>query len=513
MRVLASLTLATCAWTTLGSVAAALEAPGGWTQAQGSALHAGVATEAPEPPYQEAWSAPVALGGPDHQFGLSAPVIAGDTVVCVAPEQVIGFNLQTGVSTFSVKKQLGPSVPPALVSVGAGHTAVVYTEGFGTEPPSGLPTSPSPSTGAAPSVSSSPSSAASPSVGGSSSTSTAATSTQSQLAAFDLQTHEPLWPPVALDQVSRTGVAADGGMAYVGDDLGTIYAIDLAKGTVTWRASVGSSPEAPVALAGGLVIVTVPGDAQNRARVVALKVADGTVAWTYDSRALGAVISGAAVSGDTVYVGFADNALRALNVADGTLRWSSRLTSVMNPTESPAVTDDAVYVVDVLGEIRRFSPSTGARTWDYAVNEQIFRGSPVVAGDHVLAATNRGRLVAIEPTNGHLVWESEASGSLLRSLTPTRDLVLGVRGGTEPGLVAFRHDDAGALIDVVSPTVFNPGTFTRNFALAAALFLLAAIPLGRFLSDRMGPAFIIEDDEAGAPVPVDPWATGEGESP
>ena len=510
MRAVASLALVGCAWMAFGSVAAGAEALSGWTQAQGSALHAGVAADAPEPPYQEAWSTPVPLGGPDHVFGLSAPVITGDTVVSVAPEQVMGFDLQTGASTFTVTKELGPSVPPALVDVG-GHTAVVYTEGFGTEPPSGLPTSPSPSSGATISPSSSPSATASPSGSPSSETSAAALSTESRVAAFDLQTHKRLWPPVALDQVSRTGVTVDGGVAYVGDDLGTIYAVDLAKGTIAWTASVGESPEAPLAVTSDLVIVTVPGDTQNRPRVVALKVADGSQVWSYDAKTLGAVISGAAVSGDTVYAAFADNTVRALNVADGSLRWSSRLSAVVNPTQSPVVTDDAVYVVDLLGEIRRFDRTSGARVWDYAINEFVYRGSPVVAGDHVLASTNKGRLVAINPANGHLVWESDASGSLLRSLTPTPDLILAVRGGTEPGLVAFRNDAGGGLIDVVSPTVFNPGTFTRNFALAVLPFLAVAILLGRFLAERMGPAFIIEDDGTGLPEPVDPWDTDEGE--
>lgn len=505
--------LVSCIWIALGSLAAAAATSGDWAQAQGSALHAGAVSTAPEPPYQEAWSVAVAPGGPDHQFGLSAPVIAGNSVVTVAPEQVMGFDLTSGTPTFTVDKELGPSVPPALATVG-GHTAVVYTEGFGTEPPSGLPTSPSPATAGAstppsPSTSASASSTATPS-GGGSSTSIAALSTQSRLAAFDLKTHKPLWPPIPLDQASRTGVTVDGGIAYVGDDLGRVYAIDLARGSITWRGAVGDSPEAPLVVTSDLVIVTVPGNAQNRARVVALKVTDGTQAWSYDGGTLGAVISGASVSGDSVYAAFADNTLRALNLSDGSLRWRGHLSSVLSPTESPAISGDAVYSIDVLGELRRSDPATGARVWDFAMNELVLRGSPVVAGDHVLVATGRGRLAAIDPVSGHLVWESDATGSLLRSVTPTSNLILAVRGGPQAGLVAYRHDDAGTLLDIVSPTVFNAGTFARNFAGAALPFLLVAILLGRFLAQRMGPAFIIEDDGTAVAEPIDPWDTDEG---
>ena len=500
-----------------GSIAAAATTSGDWMQAQGSALHAGAVSAAPEPPYQEAWSVAVAPGGPDHQFGLSAPVITGNTVVTVAPEQVMGVRSdqrRRHVHRGQGARSLGPSR--------AGHGRRAHRGdlhgGVRNRTAFGAPHLSFTCDGgrvrirvhvAVPSTS--PSSTATPSGSASPSTSIAPLSTQSQVAAFDLETHKALWPPIPLDQASRSGVTVDGGIAYVGDDLGTVYAIDLADGSITWRGVVGDSPEAPLVVTSDLVIVTVPGNAQNRARVVALKVADGTQAWSYDGGTLGAVISGASVSGDTVYAAFADNTLRALNLADGSLRWRGHLTSVLNPSESPALSGDAVYVIDLLGELRRFDPATGARVWDFAINEPVYRGSPVVAGDHVLVATGRGRLAAIDPASGHLVWQSDATGSLLRSLTPTSDLILAVRGGPEAGLVAYRHDDTGALVDVVSPTVFNAGTFARNFAGAALPFLLVAILLGRFLAERMGPAFIIEDDGTALAEPVDPWDTDEGE--
>jgi outer membrane protein assembly factor BamB len=480
-----------------------------WTQFQGSALHSGTAVSAPVPPFTEAWHADVPLGGPNQQWGLSAPVISGDTVVAVDPEQVVGFTLADGTAAFTVDRALGPPVPPAVATVGK-VTAVVYTEGFGTEPPSAVPTSPSasaPPTGtASPTVTGSPS-RATPS--GSATPTEGATSTASRLAAFDLDTRRPLWPPISLDQVSRTGVTVDGGTAYVGDDLGTIYAVDLTDGKLLWKQSVGGSPLAPVAVAASLVIATVPGSSQARPAVVALKSGDGTLAWRYEGSGFGTAISAAAVpaTADAVYVAFPDNVVRAFGL-DGSVRWSHRLNSSVSPTGSPVVTDDAVYTLDLFGQLTRIDPSTGAAVWDYAINEPVTRGAPVLAGGHVLAATGKGRLAAIDPASGHLVWQSDASGNLLRGLTPTPDLIVAVRGGTQAGLVAFRNDPAGVLVDVVSPTVFNPGTFARNFALATLAFVFVLVLIGRLLSERLGPAFIVEDGEDDV-EPVDPWGAEE----
>jgi outer membrane protein assembly factor BamB len=477
-----------------------------WDQFQGSALHDGHAAWGPSPPYAQAWQAAVPLGGPNGQWGLSSPVIAGDTAVAVGPTQVMGFRIADGSPAFTpVDRTLGPPVPPAVAQVGK-VSAIVYTEGFGSEPPSALPTSPSASVSIAPSTSapstSSPS-GATPS--GSASPTEGTADTTSRLAAFDLATRKPLWPPIALDQVSRSGVTVEGTTAYVGDDLGTIYAVDLTEGKILWREAVGGAALAPVAVVGDLVVASVPGSSQERPAVAALKTSDGTLAWRYQGTGFGTAVSAAAApgTGDAVYVAFPDNVVRAFAM-DGTVRWSRRLNASVTPTGSPIVTDDAVYTLDLFGQVTRIDPSTGGVLWDFAINEPVTRGAPIFAGGRVLAATGKGRLVAIDPQSGHLVWESGQGNGLLRGLTPTGDLILAVRGGSDAGLVAFRNDPNGALVDVVSPTVFDAKTFTGSFLAAALGFVVVLVLLGRVVASRMGPAFVTDGEEA-EEEPVDPW--------
>ena len=183
---------------------AAAQVGDAWTEFQGGPAKTGAAADGPEPGYRLAWRAPIEPGGPGDRFGLSAPLVAGDFVVAVGGEAVIGVDHATGEQAFTVDRGLGPSGPAAAAASG-GRTAIVYTEGWGGGPP------PAPGADASPTTSSTPSSG----------TGNGDVVVDSHLAAFDLGNREPLWPPVRLDGVSRTGVTVYSGAAFVGVNYGT----------------------------------------------------------------------------------------------------------------------------------------------------------------------------------------------------------------------------------------------------------------------------------------------------
>ena len=79
---------------------------------------------------------------------------------------------------------------------------------------------------------------------------------------------------------------------------------------------------------------------------------------------------------------------------------------------------------------------------------------------------------------------------------PTPDAVVAVRGGADPGLVAFAEDPDGSLVSLVSPTTTDlPQLLLAFFAAAVPVALLLSLG-GRALRARMGPAFLDDDDEA-----------------
>ena len=154
------------------------------------------------------------LGGPDAQYGVSAPVVSGDTIVVVAPDQVLGVDATTGTQTWAVDRDLGPPVPAAIATVD-GREVVVYTEGFGDGPPD--PTLAVPVVGVLV-----PCLGLAVTIGSvdDGDEPTASGTFDSHLAAFDLRTQEQLFKPVPLDEVSRTGVMVEGSTAFVGANGG-----------------------------------------------------------------------------------------------------------------------------------------------------------------------------------------------------------------------------------------------------------------------------------------------------
>ena len=461
----------------------------GWPQFQGGPDHAGVAPDGPAPGYSVDWTLAVAPGGPGDQYGLSAPVSAGDLIVAVGPEAVIGVDATAGTQTWSVDRDLGPSVPAAITSIG-GRDVVVYSEGFGDGPPDAAGSA-SPSSSASGSASPSPSSS-----GGDAQDEPF----DSHLAAFDLETQEPLWDPVALDAVSRTGVTVGDGMAYLGVNGGTIYAVDLAKGKVAWTAELGRPVATQPAFTDGTVVVGLQASREEpHPTVVALDAATGEERWRADDESQAAIVSTASIADGTVYVAFTggqESSIDAFALDTGGRRWRTRFPRFfdLTATTPPVVTDDAVYVTDAQGETYRLDPATGTRTWEFALNEGVLRTAPIAVGDHVLVGTIDGSLVALEASGGDLVWRDDGDGFPLRALAVAGDRVIAVRAGAGAGLVAFAHDDAVTLVREVSPTTLNLGLLLGAFAVAALVVAGIVLLAGRVLAGRLGPAFPDGDD-------------------
>jgi outer membrane protein assembly factor BamB len=249
----------------------------------------------------------------------------------------------------------------------------------------------------------------------------------------------------------------------------------------------------------GKVYAVVHDPERSLASLYALDVASGSEMWTYQPKGAGSGMSVPTAMGGMVVVGTSDRLVHALSAADGkTERWRSLVLSAFSPVSSSALSSDALLVSDYPGGLYRLDPGTGARLWDYQLNELVPRSSPVVSGTAVLLGLNDGRLVAIDLDSGLLVWQGEKSPGLIGAIAVSPELVIAVKGGMPGGLVAWEHDPTGKLLAVPSPTVVDPATLLGNAAIAVvATFIVLFVPF-RLLASRVRPAFDdTEEDDAG----------------
>jgi hypothetical protein len=414
---------------------------------------------------------------------------------------VVGVDLATGESAWTVDRDFGPPAAAAVADAGE-RRVIVYTEGFGPTPPTEAFPSATPSAGSATASASAP-----PSASGSPSGDATGQDEpfDSQVQAVDLSTQEPVWAkPVQLEAISRSGVTIDADTAYVGDQGGTVTAIDLAGGEVRWTYDAPGPVSSPIAVADGIAVVSTEEKTDAKPFLVGLHTSDGSKAWsvelTQSQLADTAQTTIPAILDGTIYLAeVGDRSAHAISLVDGTERWVTRLNAAVSPRSSFLVGSDVVLVVDSSGELYALDAVTGERRWDYAINGQSSLGAPVLSGGAAVVPTNLGSLVAIEVETRLLVARSAAAGwsGYLASMAVTPDRIIAVKGGRAPGLVAFEHDPDGRLLAETSPTVFAPGHLVAYYAIAAVPIALVLVLLGRLLLARMGPPPLPEQEWAG----------------
>lgn len=450
-----------------------LAALAGWPQFQGDASHGGL-IDGPTAPLRVAWSrSDIELDSPTASGGLSAPVVADDgTVVVVAPTAVLGLSLADGSETFSAERDEGPSAQPAIAD-GPDGAVVVFTEGFGDDRPTST-ASPSPTAPAA----------------------SDEDAFDSHVNAVIAATGRPAWErPVQLQEVVQTPVTVDGAAAFVGDVGGTITAVDVGSGDVSWTAELGTPVAGAVSVDADRVLASGLGDRDTPGVVFALDAESGEEVWRTDEDAIRSnLVSTPVLEGGRILV-LEPGAIVALDPEDGDLLWRSE---VVNPRATPFVPQGVggpapvsaggqVFAVDGTGRVYALDAETGAERWDHALNDPATASPPLLTDDHVLVPTGSGILYAIDRETGHLVFETSAQGSLLRGLADAGELLVAVSGVGDARVVAFGSDGDGDLIDVPSPTTFDLGAMLGGFVAGAISVGVVAFVLARMLQRRIGP--------------------------
>ena len=136
--------------------------------------------------------------------------------------------------------------------------------------------------------------------------------------------------------------------------------------------------------------------------VVALRVADGTIAWTFKSEA--AIASDVVVSDDVAYFGGFDRTFYALEIESGAVRWTA--TSSNWFWTRALVSGGVVYAGDLDGNVWAWDANGGAPIWETPFDAgQRIRAAPVLtAADQLVIITREGQLTAIDRATGLRIW-------------------------------------------------------------------------------------------------------------
>lgn len=146
----------------------------------------------------------------------------------------------------------------------------------------------------------------------------------------------------------------------------------------------------------------------------ALSAAGGRI-YSYDAR--GGIMAQPAldVRRDELYVATEDGVLHMLQASSGQLRWRAEVGGAVS--QPPLLTDDAVYVVTDGDVVTAFARDDGEALWRYRRDapEGFYvsqHAGLTLAGNRLLTAFTAGVIVALDPSDGSLLWERDTSVEL-----------------------------------------------------------------------------------------------------
>ncbi len=204
------------------------------------------------------------------------------------------------------------------------------------------------------------------------------------------------------------GVAVVGGRVYAATGYGELVSLDAVTGKVVWRAKLGTPARSAPAIGDGVAVVVTQ---DNMAH--AIKIADGTEAWTYQGISeMASVLSAVspAISGDTVVVPFSSGEIMALDLKTGDAKWTEAVSrsfrtlavsGLSDVSASPVVDNGVVYAAGVAGRTIAASLKTGETLWQQNVGSVH---TPVVSGNALFMITLDDHMVALDRTTGDPLW-------------------------------------------------------------------------------------------------------------
>ena len=207
--------------------------------------------------------------------------------------------------------------------------------------------------------------------------------------------------------------AVSGGLVYIGNHDGLVYAFDAASGEEVWSYRTGSYVDSSPAVVDGVMYV---GSWDNH--VYAIDATDGEEMWSYDAGDF--VRSSPTVADGVVYIGThcqltectsyfpereheSDGYLVALDATSGDRLWKHEVGREVVST--PAVDAQRVYVGTSAGFVLAVDRETGKEVWTVPTDGIVY-GAPTVADGRVYYAPMTNSVHAVDANSGDPIWDA-----------------------------------------------------------------------------------------------------------
>ncbi len=223
------------------------------------------------------------------------------------------------------------------------------------------------------------------------------------LYSLDAKTGNPKWakPFTAEDEWVASPLVV-GNTIYAPNNNGTLYALDLATGQLSWSLHVAGALWSTPVTNGKLLFLT-----SLDHRVYAVDMQAHTLAWS-QPRDLGGSIASApllAADGTALYVGSFAGKIFALDPNTGRDVWSPVSLSAW-AWSTPLQIDANLYVGDIAGNLHALAAADGKSVWPQIAPDNAITASPVAVPGGVVVATESGSLYAYK-LDRTVLWSTE----------------------------------------------------------------------------------------------------------
>lgn len=265
------------------------------------------------------------------------------------------------------------------------------------------------------------------------------------LVVLDANNGRLLWQYKGSDTISQVQVVD--GIVYASTaatgNRPTLVALHTTDGSQAWTyTSTSATPNLLGAINGIVYLVQSQGDPLEATHITlyALQASTGQALWHTALTDSDGIVAGKPIEANgLLYIATAYGGIDALNPTTGALIWHAARSVqpnthvVLAGAPSPTVINGTVYVADIQGNngqgVSAYRANDGTLLWHYqsaSTGPLLFSIPPIVVSGVVYYTNFHAPLVALDATDGHVLWQHQESAPIDRAISVTDDLVVSV---------------------------------------------------------------------------------------